>query len=62
MEREQIRKDIAAWKEHITFYESQLAEAEKYGDTGQRDTALEMIRYSNQKIDELERRLVRRGA
>ena len=62
MNREQIRKDIAAWKESQTYWESELEESRKYGNVGQRETAEEMIRFSQQRIDELERSLVRRGA
>lgn len=62
MNREQIRKDIAAWKESQTYWEGELEESRKYGNVGQRETAEEMIRFSQQRIDELERSLVRRGA
>lgn len=62
MKREEIKSHIAVWKEHLTHWESQLMEAHKYGDVGQRETAEEMIRYSILKINELEQQLLGKGA
>ena len=62
MNREDIRSEIAAWMEHKTYWESKLETAKKYDDSGERMTAEEMIRYSNQKINGLEQQLVQKGA
>jgi hypothetical protein len=55
--RDQIRREIAAWMEHISYWESKLETARKYDDSGERMTAEEMIRYSRQKISSLEMRM-----
>lgn len=57
MNRDQIRREIAAWMEHISYWESKLETARKYDDSGERMTAEEMIRYSSQKISSLEMRM-----
>jgi tRNA U34 5-carboxymethylaminomethyl modifying GTPase MnmE/TrmE len=62
MNRDDIKAHIAGWKEHITHWEGQLETAIKYDDYGGRETAEEMIRYSNQKIDELEQQMNKKGA
>lgn len=62
MNREQIRREIAAWMEHMTYWESKLETAKRYDDFGGKETALEMIRYSQHKIDGLERKMFRKGA
>lgn len=62
MNREDIRREIAAWMEHKTYWESKLETARKYDDSGERMTAEEMIRYSYQKINSLEQQMVQKGA
>lgn len=62
MKREEIKSHIAVWKEHLTHWEGQLETAKRYDDYGGRETAEEMIRYSNLKINELEQQLLGKGA
>ncbi len=62
MNKQDIKSHIAVWKEHLTHWESELETAKKYDDFGGRETAEEMIRYSNRKIDELEQQLIKKGA
>lgn len=59
---EKINCDIEAWE---TFQQEQkriLDDAERYGDYGSKVSAEEMIRYSQERINELETKLTRKGA
>jgi len=55
---------IAAWKEAKTSYEIAYNNAVTYDDRGARDFAEEMIAYSQKRIDQLERDLmkIKKGA
>lgn len=57
-------EEIAAWKETQTSHEIAYNTAVTYDDRGSRDFAEEMIRYSQERIDELENELtnIKKGA
>lgn len=53
----QIMQDIAVWSEAKTTYEIAYNNAVTYDDRGSMEFAEEMVRYSQQRIDELENKL-----
>jgi len=59
-----IIEEIAVWKEAKTSYEIAYNNAVTYDDRGAKEFAQDMVAYSQKRIDELERDLmkIKKGA